>query len=420
MVRTFKYDVVVVGGGTAGVAAAVGSSKAGAKVLLIERNPYLGGEATHSGVNAFCGFFSCGENPVKVVEGVGNQVLEEIEKLGPTTIEYIISAAGNKNINFQTEYLKCAMDNLLEKENVNYLLHARVISSEIESNKIRSIQCVDDEGFFKVEANVFVDASGDANLAFLSGAKTMWGDSKNQVQAATLPFRLSGVDISKDMSPTAVENAIRKAKKDGITYLTKEKGFIIKMTGSDSVTVLLPSAMISSISSENLTEVEKDTRRQVLSYVEAFKRYMPGMEKCQLIMIGPSIGFRETRRLHGKEIIQIEDVLERRKRADGIARGGWKPEIHKSLNEMGTYLEVENGSYFDIPLGALQSINIENLYGAGRIISSDEVAFAAVRVMGTCFATGHAAGVAAAYQALNGNVNIEKIRKELENQKALI
>ena len=420
MVRTFKYDVVVVGGGTAGVAAAVGSSKAGAKVLLIERNPYLGGEATHSGVNAFCGFFSCGENPVKVVEGVGNQVLEEMEKLGPTTIEYIISAAGNKNINFQTEYLKCAMDNLLEKENVNYLLHARVISSEIESNKIRSIQCVDDEGFFKVEANVFVDASGDANLAFLSGAKTMWGDSKNQVQAATLPFRLSGVDISKDMSPTAVENAIRKAKKDGITYLTKEKGFIIKMTGSESVTVLLPSAMISSISSENLTEVEKDTRRQVLSYVEAFKRYMPGMEKCQLIMIGPSIGFRETRRLHGKEIIQIEDVLERRKRADGIARGGWKPEIHKSLNEMGTYLEVENGSYFDIPLGALQSINIENLYGAGRIISSDEVAFAAVRVMGTCFATGHAAGVAAAYQALNGNVNIEKIRKELENQKALI
>lgn len=420
MVRTFKYDVVVVGGGTAGVAAAVGSSKAGAKVLLIERNPYLGGEATHSGVNAFCGFFSCGENPVKVVEGVGNQVLEEMEKLGPTTIEYIISAAGNKNINFQTEYLKCAMDNLLEKENVNYLLHARVISSEIESNKIRSIQCVDDEGFFKVEANVFVDASGDANLAFLSGAKTMWGDSKNQVQAATLPFRLSGVDISKDMSPTAVENAIRKAKKDGITYLTKEKGFIIKMTGSDSVTVLLPSAMISSISSENLTEVEKDTRRQVLSYVEAFKRYMPGMEKCQLIMIGPSIGFRETRRLHGKEIIQIEDVLERRKRADGIARGGWKPEIHKSLNEMGTYLEVENGSYFDIPLGALQSINIENLYGAGRIISSDEVAFAAVRVMGTCFATGHAAGVAAAYQALNGNVNVEKIRKELENQKALI
>ncbi|MCY7009209.1 FAD-dependent oxidoreductase [Fusobacterium simiae] len=420
MVRTFKYDVVVVGGGTAGVAAAVGSSKAGAKVLLIERNPYLGGEATHSGVNAFCGFFSCGENPVKVVEGVGNQVLEEMEKLGPTTIEYIISAAGNKNINFQTEYLKCAMDNLLEKENVNYLLHARVISSEIESNKIRSIQCVDDEGFFKVEANVFVDASGDANLAFLSGAETMWGDSKNQVQAATLPFRLSGVDISKDMSPTAVENAIRKAKKDGITYLTKEKGFIIKMTGSDSVTVLLPSAMISSISSENLTEAEKDTRRQVLSYVEAFKRYMPGMEKCQLIMIGPSIGFRETRRLHGKEIIQIEDVLERRKRADGIARGGWKPEIHKSLNEMGTYLEVENGSYFDIPLGALQSINIENLYGAGRIISSDEVAFAAVRVMGTCFATGHAAGVAAAYQALNGNVNIEKIRKELENQKALI
>ena len=232
-----------------------------------------------------------------------------MEKLGSSTIEYIISAAGNKNINFQSEYLKCAMDNLLEKENVNYLLHARIVSAEVENSKIKSIQCIDDEGFFKVEANVFVDATGDANLAYLSGAKTMWGDSKNQVQAATLPFRLSGVDISKDMSPEAVENAIIKAKKDEIPHLTKEKGFILKMTDSDSVTVLLPSAMISSISAKDLTVAEKDTRKQVLSYVEAFKKYMPGMEKCKLIMIGPSIGFRETRRLEGKEIIQVEDVL---------------------------------------------------------------------------------------------------------------
>ena len=87
---------------------------------------------------------------------------------------------------------------------------------------------------------------------------------------------------------------------------------------------------------------------------------------------------------------------------------------------METYLDVESGSYFDIPLGALQSINIENLYGAGRIVSSDEVAFAAIRVMGTYFATGHTAGVAAAYQALNGNVDIEKIREELKRQNALV
>ena len=122
----------------------------------------------------------------------------------------------------------------------------------------------------------------------------------------------------------------------------------------------------------------------------------------------------------GRDTVTADDVLTRRKRDDGVARGGWKPEIHKDVNKMGTYLEVTEGSYFDIPLGALQSADIENLYGAGRIISSDEAAFAAIRVMGTCFATGHAAGVGAAYQALHGAGDIEPIRQELMRQGALI
>lgn len=419
MERTLQYDIVVVGGGTAGVAAAVGASRAGAKTLLIERNPYLGGEATHSGVTAFCGFYSCGENPVKVVAGVGNMVLQEMEELGPT-IEYVISAAGNKNINFRPEYLKCAMDNLLEKEHVTCLLHTRVVAAKTEQNRIQSIQCSDDEGLFTVEAAAFVDASGDANLAYMAGAATAWGDEEGDVQAATLPFRLIGVDTSKDMSPAAVEKAVLKAKEAGIPYLTRERGFILKMEGSGMVSVLLPSVIPSGVSATELTELEKDTRRQVLYYVEAFRRYMPGMEKCELAMIGPSIGFRETRKMKGRVTICADDVLERRKRTDGVARGGWKPEIHKSLDKMATYLEVSDGSYFDIPLGALWSADCENLYGAGRIVSADEAAFAAVRVMGTCFATGHAAGVAAAYQALYQETDVEQVREELKRQGALV
>lgn len=419
MERTLMYDVVVVGGGTAGVAAAVGASRAGAKTLLIERNPYLGGEATHSGVSAFCGFFSCGQDPVKVVAGAGDMVLEEMEKLGPT-INYIVSAAGNQNINFQPEYLKCALDNLLEKEQVKCLLHARVVAAQTEDRRITSVQCVDDEGFFTVKAAAFVDASGDANLAYMAGAGTVWGGEDGGVQAATLPFRLSNVDTTKDMSPAAVERAIVAAKKAGFPNLTREKGFILKQEGYGTVSVLLPSVIPQSICAEEVTQLEKDTRKQVLSYVRALKTYMPGMENCELTVIGPAIGFRETRKLKGKQTITAADVLERRKRADGVARGGWKPEIHKSLNKMATYLEVSNGSYFDIPLGALQSADLSNLYGAGRIVSSDEAAFAAVRVMGTCFATGHAAGVAAAYQAVHQNQDVQAIREELKNQGALI
>ena len=139
--------------------------------------------------------------------------------------------------------------------------------------------------------------------------------------------------------------------------------------------------------------MELDTRRQVLYYVEAFRRYLKGMEQCELTMIGPSIGFRETRRIKGKSMIKAEDVLNRKKCEDGVARCGWKPEIHKDTDKMATYMDVKEGSWFDIPLGVLQSDNIGNLY---------------------------AAGVAAAVQAEYGEADIRKIRAELDRQGALL
>lgn len=139
--------------------------------------------------------------------------------------------------------------------------------------------------------------------------------------------------------------------------------------------------------------MELDTRRQVLYYVEAFRRYLKGIEQCELTMIGPSIGFRETRRIKGKSRIKAEDVLNRKKCEDGVERGGWKPEIHKDTDKMATYMDVKEGSWFDIPLGALQSDNIGNLY---------------------------AAGVAAAVQAEYGEADIRKIRAELDRQGALL
>lgn len=419
MSRELCYDVVVVGGGTAGVSAAVGAAKAGAKTLLLERNPYLGGEATHSGVGAFAGFFTCGENPVKVVAGVGELVLQAMEGLGHT-LDYIISATGNRNINFHPEYLKCAMDQVLKESGADCLLHTQVVGVSAGEGVVKELRCVDDEGPFTVRAGAYVDATGDGNLCHMAGASTVWGDDQGKVQAATLPFRLSGVDTTQDMTPGAVERAVLKAKEAGIPYLTKEKGFILKMEGSGVVSVLLPSVIPQGLSGAELTRMEQDARNQVLYYVQALKRYMPGMEHCELAVIGPAIGLRETRRLVGRETVTGEDALKRRKRPDGVARCGWKPEIHKDVNKMGTYMEVAPGSYFDIPLGALESVDYNNLYGAGRMISSEETAQAAIRVMGTCFATGHAAGVAAAVRAGSGRADLERIQSVLREQGALI
>ena len=417
--REYQYDVVVVGGGTAGVAAAVGAAQAGAKTLLIERNAYLGGEATHSGVGAFCGFYTCGEDPVRVVAGVGDMVLEEMGRLGPTYRE-IVSAAGNRNINFKPEYLKCALDRLLSRVGADCLLHALVIDAQVEQGYIRQITCADDEGWFSVKAAVYVDTSGDANLARMAGASTQWGDSEGKVQVGAQPFRLSGVDISQEMTPAAVGRAVAQARQAGIPNLPKEKGFVLKVEGSQIVSVLLPSAEVTGLSAQSMTDMERETREQALSYAQALKEYMPGMEDSELAVIGPAVGLRETRRLVGRDIVTGDDVLTRRKRPDGVARGGWKPEIHKDTNQMGVYLDVPGASYFDVPLGALRAAELENLYGAGRMISTDAVAHAATRVMGTCFATGHAAGVAAAYQAREGTVDVAAIREELSRQGALV
>ena len=322
MERKLSYDVVVAGGGTAGVAAAAGAAMAGARTLLIERNPYLGGEATHSGVAAFCGFFTCGGNPVRVVEGAGEMILQEMKALSDSSWNYIVSATGNKNINFHPEYLKCAMDNVLEKTGVTSLFHTRITGVRTDGRKVTCLECADDEGTFLVEAGAFVDTTGDANVVHLAGAQTLWGDENSSVQAATLPFRLSGVDTSCDLTPQAVEKAVVQAKEAGIPHLTKEKGFILKREGSDQVAVLLPSTMPAGMDAEELTRMELETRRQVLYYVEAFKKYLHGMENCELTVIGPAIGFRETRRMKGKEVITADDVLARRKRPDGVARAG--------------------------------------------------------------------------------------------------
>lgn len=422
MERVLNYDVVIAGGGTAGVAAAVGAAKAGARTLLIERAAYCGGNATNAGVSAFCGFYTCGENPVKVVSGAGELLIDAMRELDPKAVEVVISASGNQNINFQPEYLKCAMDNVLAEAGADCLLHTRIIGASAEGKNLKMISCADDEGTFTVTAKAFVDATGDANLTSLAGGKTVWGGPDGTVQAATLTFRMAGVDTSADLSPAAVERAVKAAKAAGIPHLTRERGFILSIDGSNIVAVLLPSVMPNGLSAEELSAMERDTRRQVLSYVKALKMYMPGMEYAELAVMGPSLGFRETRKIAGRACLSADDVLQRRKCADGVARGGWKPEIHKSLNEAATYVDVKDGSYFDIPLGILQTESFDNVYGAGRNVSADEEAFAAVRVMGTCFATGHAAGVAAACQAKRGAaiVSAEDVRRELVRQGALV
>ena len=414
MLRQLIYDVAVVGGGTSGVAAAIGASDAGKKVVLIERNPYLGGQATNCNVPAFCGFCTSGEKAYQVVKGVGQEVLDRMHKIGYFDDFYVSPSTGNRTVPHDPEVTKIIFEEMLKEHNVDFVLHCSLIDVKSMDGNIESIICLDDEGQIEIEANTYVDATGDANLAYLANGEVEF----HHEQKGSMMFRLGNIKNENILTTVSMEEAIDKAINDGVEGLTAKKGFPVRIPHTNDYLVNIIGLDFESLDARTLTEGEIAGRKQARTYYEVFKKYINGMEESYLVSTGPKVGLRESRRIVGEYTLTKEDVKTSKKTADTIARGGWGAEIHKGNGEASYALE-RNDKYFDIPLGCLKLKNINNLWCAGRIISSDLVASASIRVMGTGFATGQAAGVAAAL-AIDNKTNVKEIQAELKRQGALI
>lgn len=418
MLRNYEYDVAVVGGGSAGVAAALASSRTGAKTILIERNPYFGGEATHSQVTSYCGFYTRGAKPDQVVKGIGEEVLIRLRGYGANTEPTISKSTGNASIRFNPELVKLVLDDLMLESSVKYLLHAEVIDVNINNDKIEKLTCIDDEGHFTIKAKVFIDATGNGNLTNLAGVKTLWGNEQGITQQASLVFKLDNLPRT-DILMSDLESAIKKGKEQGIKGLEKEKGMIVKIPSENYGYCTIPSKILTDLSAETLTKAEIELRKQVNAYTTAFKKNVPNLSDIIVSQSGPSIGIREARRIIGEYTLIGEEIVKGPKTDDSIARGGWSPEIHRSNTEL-NYTHIPDNDYFSIPLGALKVKDAKNLWAAGRNISTDSTALGSIRVMGTGFATGQAAGVAAALTLDNEKYDIKKIQQELLKQNALI
>jgi hypothetical protein len=178
---------------------------------------------------------------------------------------------------------------------------------------------------------------------------------------------------------------------------------------------------VDALDAHDLTRAERAARRQAWDYLHAFRK-IAGWEDAYLVSTGPQIGVRESRHVVGRYSLTRDDVLAARRRPDdGIARCGWPIEEHHGIGST-RYTPIEGRAFYDVPLGALRSIDRDNLWIAGRLVSCDERAYCSLRVMGTAFATGHAAGVAAALQARDRGREPEAVgvRRELERQGAMI
>lgn len=415
--QTLNYDVVVVGAGSAGVASALASSRTGSKTLLVERKACFGGEATNSWVSAYCGFYTKGEVPTQCVKGIGDEVLTRLKEYGED-VNYVVNpSTKNASVRFHPEVVKLVLDDMMMESSVDCRLCTSLIDVEVVDNKIVSVTIMDDEDKYKVYAKSFIDTTGDANLIHLTNIETMWGNEEFGIQQSSLSCLIEGVP-KEEIKIETLEAAIKKGKENGIKYLDKERGMIIKVKGDDYGYLTIPSVIIDNLSGKELTLKHVELRKKALAYAKTIKEYAEGFKNTRLMATAPYIGIRESRRMIGQTIIKGEDVLKATKSTDTIARAGWPVEVHK-LSGL-EYHELKDNDYYGIPLSALISKDISNLFSAGRCISCDSIALASLRVMGTSFATGQASGVAAAYYAKNGVSEVTEIQEILKQQNALI
>jgi hypothetical protein len=301
---------------------------------------------------------------------------------------------------------------------VDILLHAFVCGADREDNAVARLRFANHSGEHQLEARAFVDASGDCDLGFFAGASTRYGNN-GAVNLGTLGIRFGGIAPEADVSAGSVTEAIRKAKARGVHPISKDRSVIARLPLSGDVVAYLASEDYDPRDVRSLSRAEISGRAQAWTYLEVLKA-LPGWEHAYLASTGPEFGTRESRHINSVEQLTWQHVTEGRRAADCVALGSWGVEWHDRETFESSFVYPPDGGTYDIPLGCLMSVDTSNLFAGGRTADGDRQAGASLRVMGTAFATGQAAGVAAACHARGGRLEAAEVRKILASQGALL
>jgi FAD dependent oxidoreductase len=442
-----ETDVLVVGGGPAGLGAAVGAADAGARVILAERYGFLGGNATAALVMPLMSFHTQHHVPEKrgvttllptdhgpgeaVVAGVLAKLLERLVRVGGAIPP---SLATGYVVPFDPEMFKLVALDLLDEAGVQFLFHALASGTIGKGGVVEGVVFETKSGPIAIRARAVIDCTGDGDVSVQAGAPSETGRGDGLVQPMTLMFRMT------EFHRAAFENYVKENPKQwrgvhGLWDLVQKatQAGELKLPREDILFFATPHAAEVSVNSTRVTRVngtdvwdlsyaESMSRRQMRQISQFLRRYVPGFEKAYVMQSGVNVGVRETRRVLGEYQLTADDVLSARKFDDAVARGAYPVDIHNPKG-VGTVLKrLPAGEAYDIPLRCLLPRNTERLIVAGRCISGTHEAHSSYRVMPIVMATGHAAGVcgalAARRKASPHAVPVDEVQKELLRQGA--
>jgi hypothetical protein len=427
-----EYEVAVLGGGPAGIAAAVAAARAGRRTLLIERYGFLGGMGTAAGVTNFCGLHANVHGEMhRVVQGIASDLLTRIDRLDGLNKPHLILGKIFAQA-YDTAAYKIAADDLLAAYKVDILFHALGAGVAMhDAARINALFVETKAGRQAIRAEVFIDCSGDGDLAAWAGAPYEVGDGHGHMLYPSMMLRLNGIDPAKAGDAwRTIPQLMEKAEAKG-THKFPRKGAIVRPQRHDvewrvNFTQLKreDGNAINGLEPDDMTRGEIDGRRQALAAFE-FLRTVPGFEKSYIVDLPPQLGIRETRRVVGGYQLSGEDVLGCASFEDSIGVNGWPMEEHVAGDVVFRFPPIpESRGYNELPFRMLVPEKVDNLLVAGRCASMTHEGQSAARVSGACFAMGEAAGTAAAL-ALSGNtplreVAVNRLQKALTRQGAFI